>query len=170
MKRCLLSLALPLVLCACGSLPTYSGPRKGAGEVAQIVPENAWNRARESSLLNPARGSGEVRVRVDGHSLGGTDSRFSVLPGRHDLQVAYLNDETPLPEKLLRTRAVTLSLQALAGHVYGIRGEATWVAGRARVRLWAVDGADGRSVASVDVPASHVFYEEGPLLPAELSD
>ena len=76
----------------------------------------------------------------------------------------------PYPDKMVRTRAVGLSLNAVAGHVYGIRGQATWVKGAAQVRIWAVDSADGRRVASVDVPASRVFYEDGEVLPNDLED
>ena len=100
----------------------------------------------------------------------GFNNRFEVLPGRVDLRVGYLDDETPFPEKSLRTRAVTLSLNAEAGHIYGIRGQVTWVGQVAQVRIWAVDSADGRRVASVDVPAANVFYEEAGALPAFLND
>ena len=161
MPRCLFFCLLALSLSACGSVQAYQGGSKGSGQVAQILPENAYNRARESGLLTPACGTGEVRVRICGRGLGRFSNRFEVLPGRVDLQVGYLNDETPFPEKLLRARAVTLSLNAEAGHIYGIRGQATWVGEVAQVRIWAVDSADGRRVASVDVPAANIFYEDG---------
>ena len=170
MSRRILLVLLALVLPACGSVQAYPGGARSDAQVAQILPENAFNRQRQSGLLTPACGTGEVRVRICGKSLGGFSNRFEVLPGRVDLQVGYLNDETPFPDKLLRTRAVALSLDAVAGHTYGIRGQATWVGNQVQVRIWAVDSADGRRVASVDVPAANVFFDDGEPRVGVLSD
>ena len=169
MSRRFLLILLTAVLSGCGSVQTYEGPARPEGQIARIVPENAFNRARQSGILTPACGSGEVRVRICGQRLGRSNS-FDVLPGRQDLQVAYLNDETPFADKVVRTRAVTLSLNAVAGHTYGIRGQATWVGSQIQVRIWAVDGADGRRVASVDVPAANIIIAEGEFLAQHLTD
>ena len=170
MSRRFLLILLATALSGCSSVQTYKGPARPEGQTARIVPENAFNRARQSGILTPACGSGEVLVRLCGRSLGGTSNSFDVLPGRLDLQVAYLNDETPFADKVVRTRAVTLSLNAVAGHTYGIRGQATWVGNQVQVRIWAVDGADGRRVAVVDVPASNVIIDEGEFLEQHLTD
>jgi hypothetical protein len=167
MNRFRARVALPVVLAvgfltaACSSVDTFEGGRSD-DQVAVIVPENPFNRRRDLGPFRTSSRSGEVRVRVAGESLGGFSHSFRVLPGRHDLAVVYLDDRTPYPERALRTREVTLRLDAVAGHTYGVRGEASYPGGRPTVRIVAVDGADGRVVAAADVPRDRILLVEDP--------
>jgi hypothetical protein len=157
MVRAALILALSGLTGACsGALQTYAGPSRNASQVAVILPENAYNRSRDEPF-GAAPSDAEVRVRVAGHALGGTHNRFEVLPGHHDLAVAYLDRTTPAGHGVLATRAVTLALDAQAGHTYAIRGTATWADGTPTVTLWAVDASSRRTVSSVVVPSDHVL-------------
>lgn len=157
-----LALATLLVLAGCGSVRTFQGDRP-AGQVAVIVPENRFNRAQAAGPFGARSGAtGEVRVRVGGRSLGGWNNRFEVLPGRHELAVVYTDEAPQLPEQVLRTRQVTLPLDARAGHVYAIRGRATFGGAQPSVRIWAVDAADRRTVASVQVPRQNILLVDDP--------
>lgn len=138
-----------------GAVRAYEGAPRDDAQVAVILPENAYNRARESPLGATSSG-GEVRVRVGGQALGGTNNRFEVLPGRHDLAVAYLDRDAP-GGRTVATRAVTLPIDVQAGRTYAIRGLATWANGTPTVTLWAVDGTTRRTVASVVVPPTQVL-------------
>ena len=106
------------LLVGCSSVDTFEGSRSD-DQVAVIVPENHFNRRRDLGPFGTSMRTGEVRVRVAGESLGGFAHSFRVLPGRHDLAVVFVDDRTPYPETILRTREVTLRLDARAGHTYG---------------------------------------------------
>ena len=136
------------------SVQTYAGPQRASCDVAVIVPENAFNRAR-SAPFGPACGSGEVRVRIEGQCLGGTHNTFTVLPGTHQLAVVYLDRTPRLNGRVLGTQAVALPLEAKAGHTYAIRGRTTWSGSTPTVSLWAVDGTTGQTVSSVVVPQAN---------------
>ena len=158
---------LGLGVAACSSTRAV-GADAGQG-MAVIVPETQINRVRAASPFNPPCTTGEVRVRICGSRLGGA-RRFQVPAGRRDLQVVYLNDDTPFEtsydDMVLRTEAVILSFDAQAGHTYAVRGAVDWRGGgeaRPLVTLWIVDGATGGTVTSVVVPDANVRVEHTPL-------
>lgn len=134
-----------------GTSQAYQGAERPSCDVAVIVPENAFNRAR-SAPFGPACGDNEVKVRVNGACLGGRSNTFTVLPGKHDLAVVYLDRAARLNGRTLATRSVVLPLEAQAGHTYAIRGRTTWAGDVPTVSIWAVDGATRQTVSSMVVP------------------
>lgn len=157
MRRTVLFLVLGGLVSACsGSTKAYSGADRPASQVATILPENAWNRARAS--IAPT-GSGQVGVRVAGRRLSFMKSRFTVLPGRHALTVVYVNQDTPWEDYILKTKPVSLTLDAQAGRTYAIRGQPSYAKDRVDVRIFAVDAGSGRTVAQVAVPQASVILD-----------
>jgi hypothetical protein len=155
MARIALLLLLACASAACsGTEQAYEGSGRDESQVAIILPENPYNRTRDNPFS--AGGTGEVRVRVDGHTLGGMSHRFEVLPGRHDLSVVYYDPSAP-GNRTIGTRAVTLPVDVVAGRLYAIRGTATWANGRPTVTIWAVDGTTRATIASVVVPQANVL-------------
>ena len=159
-------LLLPLVVvllgpAGCSSVQTFSGDRP-ASQIAVIVPETTFNRARSAGPFGaPSRASGEVFLRVDGRSLGGFSNKFDVLPGRHQLTVVFVDQAPPYPDHELRTRQVVMTLDAQAGRVYAVRGRATYAPGaRPMVRVWVEDGATRQIVASMQVPDAGILLED----------
>ncbi len=154
----LLAAALPAVLCVASgcqsSAQAYSGPEQADCNVAVIVPENAFNRAR-SAPFGPACGDNEVRVRVNGQCLGGRNNTFRVLPGTHQLSVVYIDRAPRLNGRVLGTKSMALPLKAEAGHTYAIRGRTTWSGNTPTVSIWAVDGATRQTVSSIVVPRAN---------------
>jgi hypothetical protein len=149
-------MASALLLSACQrTVKAYQGAERPAASVATIVPENAYNRAR-SSLLGAPCGDHEVLVRVNGQCLGGSKSTFTVLPGRHVLAVAYRDSPARLNGSTLVAKSVSLPLDAVAGHVYAIRGRTDWSSGTPAVTLIVVDGSTRQTVSSVSEPAANV--------------
>ena len=134
---------------------------------AVIVPENQYNRSRAAGPFAAPCATGQVIVRVAGCRLNGK-RQFQVPAGRQALQVAFVDDTTPnegdsWDDMVLTTQAVAMSFDAQAGHTYAVRGKADWRAGspgKPVVRLWVVDGADGRTVTSVVVPEQNVSVRE----------
>ena len=154
-------LALPLVflLAACSDTRDVGSQEACAQGTAVIVPENQFNRMRAASPFRPPCETGAVKVRICGQSLRGK-SRFRVPAGPQQLQVAYVDNETPYEDKVLRTIAVPVTFNAQAGRTYAIRGRVEWRGGRAAVTLWVVDGADGSTVTTLVVPPQNVLVEE----------
>ena len=157
MLRSALALSLALCLGACSSTTAGRVSRPGAG-FATVIPETQMNRQRAAGIFSaPCRG-GEVKLRVNGCRVGG-DGTFTVPAGPQQLQVAYMNVETPDGEKVLRTKAVILPLTVQAGRTYGIRGRVDWRGQVPTVRFWAVDGSTGETVSSVIVPQANVLWD-----------
>jgi hypothetical protein len=163
MRTCLAFLLAGLCatwLCACQGTRDVRTPNATAGcGTAVIVPENQLNRTRAAGIGGAPCGKGAVLVRICGQSLSGK-SRFRVAAGPLTLQAAYKLDDTPIDEKVLRTRAVPISFTAVAGRTYAVRGQAAWSGARPTVTLWVVDGSTGQSVTSVVVPQENVIIED----------
>ncbi|MDJ0523579.1 MAG: hypothetical protein QNJ90_16030 [Planctomycetota bacterium] len=160
MIRLATALVLVVLTTACSSLQTYEGPERDDSQVALIVPENQRNRQRDAGPFGAPKDGGRVIVRINGESLRPFKDRFSVLPGRTTVSAIYADKRTPYPEKALVTEAVTLTFDAVAGRTYAVRGRATWPSGKAAVTIWVVDGATGRSVASVAIPESKILLKD----------
>lgn len=147
---------------ACSSVQAYEGPPRDDTQVATIIPENQRNRQREAGPFGAPKDGGRVVIRVNGESLRPLKDRFAVLPGRVVVAALYMDERTPYPDRRLLTESVDLSFDAAAGHTYAVRGRATWPQGKPAVTLWVVDGATGRSVASVAVPEAKTILKFDP--------
>ena len=78
---------------------------EGAGEPVVVSPDVADVVARVRETYD----SGRTRpMEWRREQLDGLHRSFEVLPGRHQLQVVYIDDATPLKDRVLRTRAVQL--------------------------------------------------------------
>ncbi len=159
MLRTVLVLVVAGLLSACSStVQAYGGAARPDNQVATIIPENSWNRARTS--IAPT-GTGEIQARVANQRLSLLKSQFTVLPGQHNLLVVYRNDNTPYKDYELQTRPVTLALNAQAGRTYAIRAQPNYVKDRIDVRIFAVDVGSRQTVAQVQVPQSHIHMDDG---------
>ena len=158
MTRLALVALIALVFAACSSSRPAGRVNQGVSGCGTVIPENQFNRQRMAGMFTAVCRTGEVKVRINGCALSGK-REFTVPAGPQELQVAFMDHETPDEEKVLTTQAVRMPLNVQAGRTYGVRGRATWRGGVPTVQLWIVDGSTGQTLHSVTVPQQNVSVD-----------
>ena len=135
---CLAALVAGSVLSGCGTMQAYPGERLAADQAALI--KSGFHFGEQAELLS-----------VDGQELGSNENKAVVLPGPHTitarLRVPHGSNVT------YYSSAITLNLNAEAGHTYELFGEASgggWFKAPTKFTIWIRDKDSKTVVAEPD--------------------
>ena len=134
---CLAALVAGSVLSGCGTMQAYPGDRRPRDQVALI--KSGFHFGEQGELLS-----------VDGQELASNENKAEVLPGPHTitarLRVPHGSNVTYF------SSAITLNLNAEAGHTYELFGEASgggWLKAPTKFTIWIRDKESKAVVAGV---------------------
>ena len=134
---CLVLLLAVLVLSGCGTMQAYPGERLAADQSALI--KSGFHLGAHAELLS-----------VDGQELESGENKAEVLPGSHTITARLI---VPHGSNVTYySSAITLNLNAEAGRIYELFGEASgggWFKGPTKFTIWIQDKESKTVVAGL---------------------
>lgn len=135
---CFAALLAGLAVSGCGTMQVYPGEKRSPDQVALI--KSGFHFGEQAELLS-----------VDGQELGSNENKAEVLPGPHTITARL---SVPQGSNVTYySSAITLSLNAEAGHTYELFGEASgggWFKAPTKFTIWIQDKDSKTVVAGPD--------------------